>query len=118
KGAQVAAKGVSKIPTPDVKKNVTEHFVDKNKKDIIRPTTVNEAKYSPAQNVYNNAKARGIDIEEVAASRGIRHDDYASGGRYNTEDIVANIREASYKDSDRIARPAIRLIQPGVQLVP
>lgn len=96
----------------------TEHYKSVNAKDIIRPTTVNEPKYSKATAVYNDAKGRGIDLEQVANERGVIHDKIAEGGKYNTADVVDNIREGNYQVSDSIARPAIKAAEPGVRLVP
>lgn len=96
----------------------TQHFKGVNERDILRPTTVNEPKYSKATAVYDEAKSKGIDLEKVASERGIIHDKIAEGGKYNTADTVENLRQGNYSVSDTIARPAIKAAEPGVRLVP
>lgn len=98
--------------------DATKHYTAVNEKDILRPTTVNEPRYAKATSVYNDAKSRGIDLEKVATERGIIHDKIAEKGVYNTSDTVENIREGNYQVSDKIARPAIKAAEGGVQRVP
>lgn len=102
---------------PNVK-TPTEHYQAKNVSDIVRPTTVNEPKYSKATRVFEDAKGKGIDLGEVAKERGIIHDQLAEGGKYNTTDVVDNLKQANYEVSDRIARPAIAAAEGGVERVP
>jgi hypothetical protein len=96
----------------------TKYYQGVNEKDFLRPTTINEPKYSKATSVYTDAKSRGVDLEKVATKRGIIHDKIAEGGKYNTLDTVDNLREGNYKVSESIARPAIKAAEPGVAKVP
>lgn len=111
-----ALKNTAAEQFPDL--NPVEHFKNVNAQDIARPTTVNEPRYSKATAIFNDAKARGIDLDQVANERGIIHDKVAEGGKYNTSDTVDNLREGNYKASDAIARPAIKAAEPGVARVP
>lgn len=115
KGGQ-AVKDVASKQFPQL--NPTNHYTAVNERDILRPTTVNEPKYHKATAVYNDAKAKGIDLEKVASERGIIHDQIAEGGKYNTLDAADNLRQNNYQVSDTIARPAIKAAEPGVALVP
>ncbi len=99
-------------------KAVLEHYIGVNEKDFLRPTTVNEPLYAKATAVYNDAKARGIDLEKAATQQGIIHDKIASKGVYNTTDAADTLREGNYKVSDEIARPAIKAAESGVPLIP
>jgi hypothetical protein len=116
KGGGAGASGIISREYPQL--NPQKHFQEVNARDIKAPTTINEPKYAKATRVYNDAKSKGIDLEEVANRRGIIHDKIAEGGRYNTLDTVDNIRQGNYEVSDRIARPAIKAAEPGVPLVP
>ena len=98
--------------------NPTEHYTAVNEKDFLRPTTVNEPRFSKAQSVYSDAQNRGINLEKQATAQGIVHDLIAEGGKYNTTDTVENLREGNYRASDSLVRPAIKAAEPGVRLVP
>ncbi len=97
---------------------MVQHFVDLNKQDIARPTVVNEPKYAKATAVFNDAKARGINLDQVASDRGIIHDKIAEGGKYNTKDTANLLRQENYTDGNTIIRPALQSIEPSVQKVP
>lgn len=98
--------------------NPTEHYKAVNARDIAQPTTVNSPAYSKATSVFNDAKSRGIDLPKVANDLGIIHDQIAEGGKYNTNDVVENLRDNNYKMSDTLARPAIRAADQGVANIP
>lgn len=104
--------------------NPVDHFTAVNEKDFLRPTTVNEPRFAKAQSVYNDALSRldankqGINLEKVATDQGIIHDKIAEGGKYNTTDVVDNLREGNYRASDSLVRPAIKAAEPGVRFVP
>lgn len=96
----------------------TNHYLNINKKDIIQPTVVNKAAYNKATDIFNDAKAKGIDLGEVANNRGIQHDQLIDGGRYSTEDAADALRKNNFKVSQEVIRPAIQAAEPGVPLVP
>lgn len=98
--------------------NPTAHYQAVNEKDFLRPTTVNEPRFAKAQNIYNDAKTRGINLEKTASEQGIIHDQIAEGGKYNTSDVADNLREGNYQVGNDVVRPAIKQIEPGVRLVP
>jgi hypothetical protein len=96
----------------------TKHYVEINKKDILRPTTVNERKYSKATNIYKDAQKRGVKIEDVATRKGVVADEIIDGGVYNTADYADSLRQQNFAASQDIARPALEAAEPGTRLVP
>lgn len=116
KSAATATGQAIKEQYPNI--SAQDHYKAINKKDILRPTTVNEPKYAKSTRIYEEAKNRGMDLEEVATERGIVHDKIAEGGRYNTLDTVEDLREQSYKAGDDKLRPALRLAESEARRIP
>ncbi len=96
----------------------TNHYLKINARDIVQPTVVNKAAYNKATDIFNDAKAKGIDLGEVANNRGIQHDQLIDGGRYSTADAADALRQNNFKVSSEVIRPAIEAAEPGVPLVP
>lgn len=98
--------------------NAADHYTAINQKDLLRPTTVNEPRFGKAQAIYADAQGRKIDLGKVATDQGIIHDKIAEGGKYNTTDVVDNLRQGNYRASKTLLRPALKASEPGVALVP
>lgn len=96
----------------------TEHFKKVNEKDIVQATTINKPAYNKATAVYNDAKARDIDLGKAATENRIQFDDLHDGKAFNTKDTAEALREANYKLSADLARPVIQAAQQGVRRIP
>ncbi len=98
--------------------NPVTHYTNAAERDLIKPTTLNESKYSKATEIYNQAKAQGIDLEKHATANRVFHDDLIGGGKFNTKEAEQALRDSVFKDGSEIIRPALKDIEPGVRLVP
>ena len=96
-----------------------EHYKAINERDLVKPTTINDAAYAKATSIYNQAKNSDIDLGKQATARGIRqHDLIGEGNKFNTKDTAALLEQGNYKDANAVFRPAIKEIEPGVRLIP
>lgn len=98
--------------------NLTKHYEDVNRKDFLRPTTINESKYAPATKVYNEAKRHGINLEDVGDQRGVVLSELAENGSYNSLDKADDMLQETYKGGDELIRPAMRLASGETRRVP
>lgn len=110
------AKNVLKEQYPQF--DLVKHYQTKNKSDFLRPTTVNDSRYSKASSVYDEAKKRNINLEDVATDEGIIVDRLAEGGKYNSEDTVEAIRQRNYKAGQERLRPALKMAEGETRRVP
>lgn len=98
--------------------NPVKHYTDVAERDLIKPTTLNESKFAKATAIYNEAKAKGIDLEKHATASRIFHDDLIGDGKFNTAEAADALRESVYKDGSEIIRPALKEIEPNVRTIP
>lgn len=98
--------------------NPTDHYIAVNERDIRQPTTTNKPAHAKATAIYNDAKAKGIDLDKVATEQGVYHHDIAEGKTYNTEDTVDQLRDRVYSAGSEKARPAIKIASYETPRVP
>jgi len=99
--------------------NPVQHYLNVNKADLARPTTINEPGYANATAIYNDAKAHGINLEDVGNERGVQHDKLiGDSGKYNTKDAVRQLEKKVYTDWNKPYRAAIREAEGETQRVP
>lgn len=94
------------------------HFKKVNEADFVKPSTINKPGYANATRVFNDAKARDIDIGKVATDRGIITDTLHEDGTYNTKPAEQAIRQKNYDSSNTVGRKAIQEAQVNVRRVP
>lgn len=98
--------------------NPVTHYTNVAERDLVKPTTLNDSKFAKATSIYDNAKARGIDLGKVATQNSVFHDDLIGGGKFNTLDAQDALRQSVYKEGSDIIRPALKDLEPGTRLVP
>ena len=110
---------ISKIPFLKGKQGAIDHYVNIEKENFAKPTTLpQESSYKGANIIFNNAKKQGTDLAEEAVNNGIRHDSIIEGGKYNTKDTAENLRKDAMQASHDTVRPALAAAEGGVQRVP
>jgi len=112
-------KDIAKSQYPNLtKENLQEHYVNVEKKNFAEPAIKNEAGYKKAKGIYDNAKANGTDLAQVAVDNGITHDSILEGKKFNTLDTADNIRTDAMQTSHDLMRPALAAAENSVSRVP
>lgn len=100
------------------KKGLEDRFVNIEKENFAKPSTISKAGYKKSAEIYKNAKEQGTDLGEVAVNNKIQHDKLIDGKNYATVDTADQLRADAMKASHDLIRPALAAAEPGVALVP
>lgn len=104
---------------PGLKKgSIQEHYINVDKKNMTQPALENKPAYNEAKDIYNSAKANGVDIPSEAIDSGIYHDSIVSKGSYDTTDTSKMIRKQNGQSSEDMLKPILDIADRSVPPTP
>ncbi len=117
KGGQ-AVSGAFKSQYPNALEKGQQHYENAEVNRLFEPTKKSDSAYRNARTIYNQAKQRGIDLEQVAKENKIYGMDNIDEGKFATEDTINALRDEAMSGGKEFLRPALKAAEPGVERVP
>lgn len=118
KGAGSKVKDAVSKEYPGLSKESRQNAAqDINKKLVLQPVQETNASYNKATRVYNNAKERGINLEEVIPETNTFHHEITDKGKFSTLDKADAIENETMDFGNSVVRQALKEAEPGVQRV-
>jgi hypothetical protein len=92
-----------------IKGVLQDHFVQAEKNDWARPSTVSKSTYSTPTDILKNAASKGTDIPDVIVKNGTKIAENVNGGQYDTADTAAKYRTDAGNMSKQLLRPSLQM---------
>lgn len=113
-----SAKEAISTPLAGVKESIVDKATNMAKDAWEKPSTLPQATYSKAADIYKNAAQGGHDISQTLIENRINPSAHIEGNIFNTADTAEKLRTDAVKTSNDLLRPSLEKANKSVPRTP